>query len=96
MTPHVHAELIKAWAGGAKIQWKRPALPEDVWQDVDDPRWMESTQYRIKPEPPKPYVRFTQMSYGQSNQLTAIQHVMDNVKTTFDPISGALLSIEKI
>ena len=43
--PHVHAELIKAWADGAKIQVKDL---EGKWTDVD-PMWHEDSKYRIKP-----------------------------------------------
>lgn len=47
MKPHKHAELIKAWADGAEIQWYANAL--DVWKNTPQPIWEEATQYRIKP-----------------------------------------------
>lgn len=48
-TPHKHAELIKAWADGAEIEfyginscaWK-PTNPKQIF-------WDPNTQYRIKP-----------------------------------------------
>lgn len=43
--PHVHAELIKAWADGAEIQ----ALRSGKWVDLKDPCWYDSIEYRIKP-----------------------------------------------
>jgi hypothetical protein len=43
---HKHAELIKKWADGAKIQIKSE---NDDWEDVD-PAWIEHCEYRIKPE----------------------------------------------
>lgn len=45
--PHKHAELIKAWADGAIIQY----LDGDFWEDVvhNTPYWDKNTQYRIKP-----------------------------------------------
>lgn len=47
--PHVHAELIKAWADGAEIQdWKG-----SFWQDCQYPTWNVFHLYRIKPEPIK-------------------------------------------
>lgn len=48
MKPHKHAELIKAWADGAEIEY---------WQDGSGwyldmkPKWNEFQKYRIKPEP---------------------------------------------
>jgi hypothetical protein len=54
--PHKHAELIKAWADGAEIEyngvydeeWQR--LYDGKWQKVSDPSWPEHYEYRIKPE----------------------------------------------
>lgn len=47
-----HAELIKAWADGAEIE--RYSIPLESWIKVDNPRFHEGREYRIKPEePPK-------------------------------------------
>ncbi|MFM7896671.1 MAG: hypothetical protein ACKO8L_12260 [Flavobacterium sp.] len=47
--PHKHAELIKAWADGAEIQYQH----RGEWYDVhgNSPTWESHTNYRIKPEP---------------------------------------------
>lgn len=47
MIPHVHKDLIIAWANGAKIQQSC----DGEWHDIENPRWTPFTQYRIKPEP---------------------------------------------
>lgn len=44
--PHKHAELIKAWADGAKIETQ---LPNGKWFEIDTPQWKKD-KYRIKPE----------------------------------------------
>lgn len=45
-TPHIHVELIKAWADGATIQF----LHDGKWLDcIQAPAWKESIKYRIKP-----------------------------------------------
>ena len=50
-TKHVHSEVIKAWADGAKIQFFNKILNE--WEDLDlNPLWIVSTQYRVKPADP--------------------------------------------
>jgi hypothetical protein len=49
MKPHKHAELIKAWADGAEIQWKHDGCTD--WQDTIKPDWNPDANYRIKPEP---------------------------------------------
>ncbi len=44
--PHVHADLIKAWADGAAIEMEI----EGKWVELD-PQWAENRTYRIKPKP---------------------------------------------
>lgn len=50
-TPHKHAELIKAWADGATIQFHNSIVGK--WFDCKDnePEWISNLEYRIKPEP---------------------------------------------
>jgi hypothetical protein len=45
---HKHAELIHAWAEGAKIERRISKL---VWIDCDKPSWLENEEYRLKIEP---------------------------------------------
>ena len=49
--PHPHAEAIKAWADGAKIQIKTES---GKWVDVaaNWPAWSVNYEYRVKPEEP--------------------------------------------
>ena len=56
--PHKHAELIKQWADGATIQYKRKT--NDEWVDVlsNDPAWAIELTYRVKPEPKPDLVRY--------------------------------------
>jgi hypothetical protein len=51
--PHVHAEVIKAWADGVEVQhW---STPREKWEDVANPSWFSNAKYRIKPQPkPEP------------------------------------------
>lgn len=45
--PHVHADLIKAWADGAEIQF----FADGKWfVSNGSPSWSENAQYRITPE----------------------------------------------
>lgn len=66
MTPHKHAEVIKAWADGAEIQWKSPG---DLWVSLPEnssPAWSTNFEYRVKPQPKKciPYKRYLIESFG--------------------------------
>lgn len=47
--PRIHAELIKAWADGATIQY----MDQDQWFDAVEnrPQWSVNRKYRVKPEP---------------------------------------------
>lgn len=48
-TPHKHAELIKAWADGAVIQFYD--VLRGRWSVCEEaPRWFDYYKYRIKPE----------------------------------------------
>jgi hypothetical protein len=44
--PHPHAEIVHAWADGAKIQVKKD---NGEWEYCDFPLWNEKIEYRIKP-----------------------------------------------
>ncbi len=44
MPKHVHAELIKAWADGAKIEERAPSY----WFDQPEPAWEANREFRIK------------------------------------------------
>lgn len=46
MTRHIHADLIKAWADGAEIEYLNEALRE--WRDAGSPVWSPATKYRVK------------------------------------------------
>ena len=46
-----HAELIKAWADGAKIE----AKINGFWVMAKIPSWLADTEYRIKPKPSRPF-----------------------------------------
>ena len=46
MKQHKHAELIKAWADGAEIEYKSSI----GWIEETHPDWYEDMEYRIKPE----------------------------------------------
>jgi len=56
LTPHKHAEIIKAWADGAKIEvlineYSPSGDCGNSWKPAETPTWNIALQYRIKPEP---------------------------------------------
>ena len=53
MKPHVHKDLIIAWANGAEIQWFSwsNSKQEFTWADCKgSPEWRGIIKYRIKPK----------------------------------------------
>ena len=47
-TPHVHAEVIKAWADGKTIEWRTDASMK--WSRAPSPTFRHDYEYRVKPE----------------------------------------------
>lgn len=99
-TPHKHAELIKAWADGAEIQFRYNAnIP---WSNVIGVcGWDKDCEFRIKPEP-KPDVvllRRVDLQCRPSNDFPSgylSVGVWDNqnLKLIFDGDTGKLKSAE--
>lgn len=63
---HKHAELIKAWADGAIIQFEFEVGGE--WKDCpsNKPNWDETTEYRIKPSPKEVTVYYYEFDNGDT------------------------------
>lgn len=53
MQPHIHAELIKAWADGAEIEFRVFDDDRLGWEPVSFPSWDTEYFYRVKPQPHK-------------------------------------------
>jgi hypothetical protein len=88
-TPHKHAEIIKAWADGAEIEYQCAG----GWEQIPEhPYWPEGSVYRIKPEP-KPDVELCIFAspFARRNQW---EEYDNNIKLTFDGETGALKAAE--
>ena len=93
-TPHVHAELIKAWPDGAEIQIDVSRAEEAAprWADTSLPTWSSYVAYRIKPEPKPDFSVDMQLDeYGASPS-----RLPSNIKATFDGNTGKLKDIKLI
>ena len=97
-TPHVHAELIKAWADGATIQLNH----DGVWMDVDPYGWGSDLEYRVKPDPRPDVVFYARIllpyfdAPPRVDGLGMAQGTLDNLKFVFDGTTGRLKSAEVI
>jgi hypothetical protein len=91
--PHKHAALIKAWADGAGIQYKSSV---GTWETHPFPTWLDSIEYRIKPEP-KPNKLFKYRVIAIRDGICFEDgHGLDNVQFTFDGETGILKKVELI
>ena len=93
---HKHYDLIVAWAGGAKIQWKNDLHD---WRDISDPAWINSYEYRIKPKPDvvayaTTYIFLKDVAHVTNAYLN--QESNSNLKLTFDGETGKLKNAEVI
>ena len=89
---HKHAELIHAWADGAKIE-TRP-YSDAGWFPVEEPHWHLTREYRIKPEPKPDVVSYIYARGGHFCEERYGEH--HNLKLTFDGETGKLKAAEVI
>ena len=79
--PHKHAELIKAWADGAKIE---VFYSEDEWEEIANPTWNPDAKYRIKPEPKPDITQCRRIGIDRDNYMFFSCTDSANVRFTFD------------
>lgn len=96
-TPHIHAEIIKAWADGEIIQYFRKPYG---WDDCsgNSPAWDKDASYRVKPKPAPDRVYYGVFENDGSSSLgscfTRFHDEGDQIKVTFDGETGKLKSVE--
>jgi hypothetical protein len=59
MKPHIHAEVIKAWADGAAIEFRLDS--SHAWNQTIEPTWYVGSEYRVKPVPVMAWYRVAEM-----------------------------------
>lgn len=101
-TPHIHAEVIKAWADGAQIQlWNNGT---QKWADVGVGGYpvifSAVEKFRVKPEPKPDTVYYARVGQGPAAG-TSIRYVLPqdhvhNIKVVFDGETSELKSVELI
>lgn len=97
MKPHKHAELIKAWADGAEIEYWSEF--KQMWRYERKPAWNECTAYRIKPTPKPDIVIKRSFSYVEVEENYYLDTSTEGdqmVRFTFDGETGKLKSVEMI
>jgi hypothetical protein len=91
--PHKHAELIKAWADGAEIEFK---VVNGPWIAVnsDSPLWYKDNEYRIKPAPKPDFFRYVFADSYMAGYVHKTKWPEDTLKLTFDGETGELKAAE--
>jgi hypothetical protein len=89
---HKHADLIREWALDTSMVVQYRHTPTDKWRDcVDFPAWIDSFQYRFKPEPKPDYHTYAAI-LNSSLQLSYDDE--PNIKLTFDGETRQLKAAE--
>ena len=88
---HKHADLICAWANGAKLQIK---FGDDQWFDTPIPHWDIDREYRINPEPKPDLVEYYSISKRHHLTTSWEDSHFNNLKLTFDGDTGELKAAE--
>jgi hypothetical protein len=104
MKPHIHAELIKAWADGAEIEAR--FLDADGWtnwrlQEGGFIWYHSNADYRIKPEPKPDVVDgiYVGVNFKDSIEVPKINWATQenaNLKLIWDGETGRLKSAEVV
>lgn len=89
---HIHEKEIKAWADGAEIEFYEEE--SGTWVYADNPRWVRTSKYRVKPTPKPDEVRHTCASKLVVSMFGSALFDSDNLKLTFDGETGKLKSAE--
>lgn len=90
-TKHKHYDCIIAWAEGKQIEYYASGV--DKWFFVQSPNWIESIQYRIKPEEKKKIKMWLVLIQNYSGQYfsssmyyTSIEQAEKDYKNFYKPI----------
>jgi hypothetical protein len=96
MTPHKHAEAIRAWADGAIIEVNCGA--KDIWSIVDHPSWSLENNYRVMPAPKTDETMYYSIGRLGAVKMEHWQREMHtpNIDATNDGQTGKLKSAEVI
>ena len=94
MKPHKHAELIKAWADGAEIQYRWSENHD--WDTCQQLTWYEDCYYRINTQPKPDVVKYLKLNYPNKNQWFESNEDFEHdcIKIVRDGETGKLKSAE--
>jgi hypothetical protein len=92
---HKHADLIHAWADGARIEYLDKQ--NGVWEETTNPWWEETATYRIKPEVREYFFEeLVHITWSKDFciKIGFSEGQKPNLKLLFDADTGKLISAE--
>ena len=96
MTPHKHAEAIRAWADGAQIEVS--CGHKDIWSIVDHPSWALDNNYRVFCLPKPDQIMYFSIGRFGAVKIEHWQRELHapNIVATFDGETQTLKKVELI
>ena len=95
MTPHKHAEAIRAWADGAQIEM---SLLGNIWTPAPAPSWSLKNMYRVVQLEPKTdhilYFNIGEFGASRIKYWAEGEFGAPNVMATFDAETWKLKKLE--
>ena len=86
--PHKHSEVIKKWADGYPIQFKKS---DEVWKDLSStPFWDPGTEYRVKPDKTTEIIGFALFVDGKVHPVYPFEYEID-IKIEFEIKDGRIV-----
>lgn len=91
---HKHADLIHAWADGARIEYLDKQ--NGVWEETTSPWWDEAAVYRVKPKAPVVFEECVHTIWDKDFRIKIVfsEDRQPNLKLLFDADTGKLISAE--
>jgi len=71
--PHIHCDLIKLWADGAKIEYL--SCVDSKWFAAGEPSWNTDIKYRVKPELYEAWVNVYSPQSGRQDYSYPEKHI---------------------
>ena len=93
---HKHAEVIKAWADGAEIEYWSNYEGRWILLNMESPGWELGFKYRVKPTPKPDVVKNVICWFTNQILFESESECGQNLRLTFDGETGKLKAAEVI
>ncbi len=93
---HIHADVIKAWADGADIEWRTDST--GPWKKLEGPAavypyWQSHYQYRVKPKQQERWVNIYNNDFGFNTKEEADTYASGQINAVGRQLRTACVKI---